>query len=51
MERIHGDKCRCAPCRHERFNPGPPSMTKRQRRNRAHDAALIEEAERKATGA
>lgn len=33
------------------FNPGPPSMTKRQRRNRAHDAALIEDAERQRNAA
>lgn len=32
--------------RHARFNPGPPSMTKRQRRNRAHAEALIEDARR-----
>lgn len=38
--------CRCADCRHARFNPGPPSMTKRQARNRAHSEALRENARR-----
>jgi hypothetical protein len=25
----HDDQCTCAPCRHERFNPGPPSNPRR----------------------
>ena len=44
--REHGKTCRCADCRHDRFNPGPPSMTKRQMRDRAHAEALIEDEER-----
>lgn len=31
--------------RHDRFNPGPPT-TKRQRRDRAHGEALIEDERR-----
>jgi hypothetical protein len=46
MEREHGRTCRCVDCRHERFNPGPPSMTKRQMRNRAHAEAIAENEER-----
>ena len=42
----HGKSCRCAECRHERFNPGPPSLTKRQQRDRAHEEALAEDKER-----
>jgi hypothetical protein len=45
-EGVCGEDCRCWVCRHERFNPGPPSMTKRQRRNRAHEEALAEDKER-----
>jgi len=43
----HRKSCRCAECRHERFNPGPPSLTKRQRRDRAHEEALHEDRTRK----
>lgn len=29
MKRVHDEKCRCAPCRHRRFNPGPPTSGRR----------------------
>jgi hypothetical protein len=25
----HDDACTCGPCRHDRFNPGPPSNPRR----------------------
>lgn len=46
MDRVHGPKCRCWECRHARFNPGPATITKRQRRNRAHVEALAEDRQR-----
>ena len=29
MPRSHDDRCRCAPCRHRRFNPGPATSSRR----------------------
>ena len=28
----HASACRCAPCRHARFHPGPASQSRRKRR-------------------
>ena len=29
MNRTHDERCRCAKCRHARFNPGPPTSARR----------------------
>lgn len=29
MNRTHDEKCRCARCRHARFNPGHPTSSRR----------------------